>query len=176
MAEVLCGKCNETVTGRIITALNKSWHPDHFVCLKCDKPISGSTFNERDGSPICSDCFLQYFSEICASCKKPIKGKIIKALGQTWHEDHFVCGGPCMKPMSGESFFERDGKPYCREDFENIFAAKCKGCEKPISDKAIVALEAKWHKDCFKCKACQEPITANTFAVEDNQPLCTSCA
>lgn len=57
-----------------------------------------------------------------------------------------------MKPMSGESFFERDGKPYCREDFENIFAAKCKGCEKPISDKAIVALEAKWHKDCFKCK------------------------
>lgn len=59
---------------QIITALNKSWHPDHFVCLKCDKPISGSTFNERDGSPICSDCFLQYFSEICASCKKPIKG------------------------------------------------------------------------------------------------------
>lgn len=57
-----------------------------------------------------------------------------------------------MKPMSGESFFERDGKPYCKEDFENIFAAKCKGCEKPISDKAIVALEAKWHKDCFKCK------------------------
>lgn len=54
--------------------------------------------------------------------------------------------------MSGESFFERDGKPYCKEDFENIFAAKCKGCEKPISDKAIVALEAKWHKDCFKCK------------------------
>lgn len=63
---------------QIITALNKSWHPDHFVCLKCDKPISGSTFNERDGSPICSDCFLQYFSEICASCKKPIKGVSVK--------------------------------------------------------------------------------------------------
>lgn len=57
-----------------------------------------------------------------------------------------------MKPMSGESFFEREGKPYCKEDFENIFAAKCNGCQKPISDKAIVALEAKWHKDCFKCK------------------------
>lgn len=65
---------------QIITALNKSWHPDHFVCLKCDKPISGSTFNEREGAPCCSDCFLQYFSEICASCKKPIKGVSAKSV------------------------------------------------------------------------------------------------
>lgn len=65
---------NKDRSFQIITALNKSWHPDHFVCLKCDKPISGQTFNEKDGNPICSDCFLQYFSEICASCKKPIKG------------------------------------------------------------------------------------------------------
>lgn len=73
-------------------------------------------------------------------------------MGQCWHEYHFTCGGPCKKPMSGSAFFERDGKPYCKEDFEQIFAAKCQGCSRPISDKAIIALEAKWHKDCFKCK------------------------
>lgn len=84
--------------------------------------------------------------------------KIIKALGQSWHEYHFTCGGPCAKPMSGQSFFERDGKPYCKEDFEQIFAAKCAGCARPISDKAIIALDAKWHKDCFKCKVRDEII------------------
>lgn len=76
----------------------------------------------------------------------------MKALGLTWHEDHFVCGGPCKKPMSGTPFFEREGKPYCKVDFEKLFAAKCEGCGNPISENAVIALEAKWHKDCFKCK------------------------
>lgn len=175
MADTLCGRCNEAVSGRILTALGKSWHPEHFVCKVCEQPITGATFNEKNGDPVCSECFLQKFSEICFACKQPIQEKIVKALGQCWHEAHFTCGGPCKKPLSGTAFFERDGQPYCKEDFEDIFASKCQGCMKAISDKAIIALEAKWHKDCFKCKKCEQPITANTFAVEDNQPLCTAC-
>lgn len=73
-------------------------------------------------------------------------------MGKTWHEDHFVCGGPCKKPMSGTPFFEREGKPYCKADFEKLFAAKCEGCKNPITENTVIALNAKWHKDCFKCK------------------------
>lgn len=47
---------------------------------------------------------------------------------------------------------ERDGKPYCKADFEKLFAAKCESCKNPIMDNTIVALNAKWHADCFKCK------------------------
>lgn len=91
--------------------------------------------------------------------KKPLNfssnfQKIVKALGQAWHENHFVCDGPCKKELSGKEFFVRDGKPYCKEDFENIFASRCHGCAMPISDKAIVALDVTWHKDCFTCKVC----------------------
>lgn len=78
--------------------------------------------------------------------------KVVKAMGKTWHEDHFVCGGPCKKPMSGTPFFEREGKPYCKADFEKLFAAKCEGCKNPITENTVIALNAKWHKDCFKCK------------------------
>lgn len=73
-------------------------------------------------------------------------------MGKTWHEDHFVCAGPCKKPMAAVPFFERDGKPYCKPDFEKLFAAKCEGCEQPITDKTIIALNANWHRDCFVCK------------------------
>lgn len=73
-------------------------------------------------------------------------------MGKTWHEDHFVCNGPCKKPMAAVPFFEKDGKPYCKPDFEKLFASKCEKCKQPITDKTIIALNANWHKDCFSCK------------------------
>lgn len=45
-------------------------------------------------------------------------------MNQVWHEDHFVCSGPCKKPLSGTEYFEREGKPYCKPDFDKLFAAK----------------------------------------------------
>lgn len=39
---------------QVLTALGKSWHPDHFVCAVCEKPIIDVTFNEKEGSPVCS--------------------------------------------------------------------------------------------------------------------------
>ena len=56
----------------------------------------------------------------------------------------------------GSSFYERDGKAYCKTDFEELFAARCAGCMKPITENAIVALNAKWHRHCFKCKVSLE--------------------
>lgn len=76
--------------------------------------------------------------------------KVIKAMGFDWHEDHFVCT-VCKKTLAGESFFEKNGQPYCRADYEERFADKCALCLKPITDKAIIALNEKWHQACFKC-------------------------
>lgn len=90
--------------------------------------------------------------------------RTIKAMEQSWHEECFVCGGPCKKPLVGTSFYERDGRPYCRVDFEQLFAARCAGCSQPITENAIVALNAKWHRDCFKCK-----VSAHTHTCEHIQ-------
>lgn len=73
-------------------------------------------------------------------------------MGKTWHLEHFICGGPCKQQLSGKTFFERNGKPYCTADYERLYAPKCGGCKKPIAEKALSALESKWHKECFKCK------------------------
>ncbi|XP_055844772.1 transforming growth factor beta-1-induced transcript 1 protein [Episyrphus balteatus] len=176
MSDAICHKCNEAISQRIVTALGKSWHPEHFACRECGKPIAESTFNIHEDEPVCSDCFVQKYSGTCFACKRPITEKTIKALGNTWHEDCFICNGPCNGSLVGTSFYERDGKAYCKSDYEQLFAAKCAGCSKSITDNAIIALNVKWHKDCFKCKKCENPISASTFAVEDNKPVCTSCS
>ncbi|KAH8387822.1 hypothetical protein KR093_009714, partial [Drosophila rubida] len=172
----VCHKCNEVIQQRIITALGKTWHPEHFACKDCGRPIKEATFHIQGEEPVCSDCFVSNYSGTCYGCKKPILERTIKAMDQTWHEDCFVCEGPCKKPLVGTSFYEREGRPYCRADFEQLFAARCAGCHQPITENAIVALNAKWHRECFKCKKCASPITASTFAVEDNLPLCTACS
>ncbi|GBP33864.1 Transforming growth factor beta-1-induced transcript 1 protein [Eumeta japonica] len=76
--------------------------------------------------------------------------RVIQALGVSWHSDHFVCGG-CRKQLGGGGFMEQAGRPYCSACYADKFAARCAGCRQPIVDKAVVALDAKWHKDCFTC-------------------------
>eukprot|EP00099_Drosophila_melanogaster_P001426 NP_001097003.1 uncharacterized protein Dmel_CG34325, isoform A [Drosophila melanogaster] len=172
----ICHKCNEVIQLRIITALGKTWHPEHFVCKDCQCPITEASFNINDGQPVCSACFVSNYSGICHGCKRPILERTIKAMGETWHEECFLCRGPCMQQLAGSSFYEHDGLPYCRTDFEHMFAARCGNCKAPITENAIVALDAKWHRECFKCKKCKTPITASSFVVEDNQPLCKACS
>lgn len=46
---------------------------------------------------------------------------------------------------------ERNGKPYCHQDFLAMFAPKCKGCERPVLDNYLSALEGVWHTECFVC-------------------------
>lgn len=176
MSDTKCHKCNEVITQRIITALGKSWHPEHFACRECKNPIVEATFNEKEGEPVCTNCYKLKYSDICAYCHQAITEKTIKALDKTWHEDHFICNGQCGAPLSGTAFYEKNGKAYCKNCFEQMFSAKCAGCSLPISDKTILALDAKWHKDCFKCQTCSKIITSDTFAVENNKPLCTECA
>lgn len=62
---------------QILTALGKSWHPEHFVCSVCSQPITEGSFNQRDGMPVCSPCYVAKFTDICQACNQPILGVII---------------------------------------------------------------------------------------------------
>ena len=43
-------------------------------------------------------------------------------------------------------------KPYCESCYIDLAVPKCKGCSKPILDKALNALGGTWHLTCFVCK------------------------
>lgn len=77
--------------------------------------------------------------------------KCVTALDKTWHTEHFFCA-QCGQQFGEEGFHERDGKPYCRNDYFDMFAPKCNGCNRAIMENYISALNSQWHPDCFVCR------------------------
>lgn len=69
----------------------------------------------------------------CNACEKPIVGQVITALGKTWHPEHFTCSH-CNQELGTQNFFERDGQPYCEQDYHNLFSPRCAYCNGAILD------------------------------------------
>ncbi|KAG2463602.1 PAXI protein, partial [Polypterus senegalus] len=89
----------------------------------------------------------------CAACGKCITGKVVTALGVTWHAEHFVCAH-CGVELCSRGFFERDGKAYCDTDYHNLFSPRCAYCSGPILQKVLAALNKTWHPEHFFCSEC----------------------
>ena len=47
----ICGACRRPIEERVVTALGKHWHVEHFVCAKCEKPFLGNRHYERKVCP-----------------------------------------------------------------------------------------------------------------------------
>lgn len=58
---------------------------------------------------------------------------MVKAQGKPWHPEHFCCT-ECNKQLDPNKFWEKDGKPYCEDDFHRLFSPKCGGCMQPIKN------------------------------------------
>lgn len=169
-----CDHCKKPIEGKCINALGKAYHPMHFVCDKCKKPITDNEFQQKDGKPLCMKDYEDMLPK-CHGCNKVIREKVIKGMGKEWHEEHFVCN-LCKEKLIGQSYVERKGRPICEKCFNTNIADKCKACEKIIDGPATVALDAKWHPDCFKCKKCKNPIKCEKIKVDtDGMPICDKC-
>ncbi|XP_049786885.1 leupaxin isoform X2 [Schistocerca cancellata] len=166
-----CSACDKPIVGQVITALGKTWHPEHFTCTHCNQELGTRNFFERDGHPYCEPDYHNLFSPRCAYCNGPILDKCVTALEKTWHTEHFFCA-QCGKQFGEEGFHERDGKPYCRDDYFDMFAPKCGGCNRPIMENYISALNSQWHSDCFVCRDCRQPFHGGSFFDHEGLPYC----
>lgn len=57
---------------QVVTALGRTWHPEHFVCSHCRQELGTQNFFERDGQPYCEPDYHHLFSPRCAYCNGPI--------------------------------------------------------------------------------------------------------
>lgn len=67
-----CNACDKPIVGQVITALGKTWHPEHFTCNHCNQELGTRNFFERDGNPYCEPDYHNLFSPRCAYCNGPI--------------------------------------------------------------------------------------------------------
>ncbi|XP_069414273.1 paxillin isoform X2 [Ovis canadensis] len=171
VAKGVCGACKKPIAGQVVTAMGKTWHPEHFVCTHCQEEIGSRNFFERDGQPYCEKDYHNLFSPRCYYCNGPILDKVVTALDRTWHPEHFFCA-QCGAFFGPEGFHEKDGKAYCRKDYFDMFAPKCGGCARAILENYISALNTLWHPECFVCRECFTPFVHGSFFEHEGQPYC----
>ncbi|KAM9476204.1 uncharacterized protein pxnb isoform 2-T2 [Clarias gariepinus] len=171
VAKGVCGACCKPIVGQVVTAMGRTWHPEHFVCSHCQEEIGSRNFFERDGQPYCERDYHHLFSPRCYYCNGPILDKVVTALDRTWHPEHFFCA-QCGAFFGPEGFHEKDGKAYCRKDYFDLFAPKCGGCARAILENYISALNSLWHPECFVCRECFTPFVNGSFFEHDGQPYC----
>lgn len=58
---------------QVLTALGKTWHPEHFTCARCGKELDKGPFFEQGGRAFCEEDYHQAFSPRCAYCAGPIR-------------------------------------------------------------------------------------------------------
>lgn len=68
----ICAACNKPILGKMITAMNKPWHIEHFACVQCNKELSTSAFYGYNGKPYCERDYQEMFAPRCAYCNGAI--------------------------------------------------------------------------------------------------------
>uniref|UniRef100_A0A3Q2FYS8 Transforming growth factor beta-1-induced transcript 1 protein n=1 Tax=Cyprinodon variegatus TaxID=28743 RepID=A0A3Q2FYS8_CYPVA len=169
-----CAHCSKPILNKMVTALDKNWHPECFCCVKCSRSFGDEGFHDRDGQQYCQQCFLTLFASRCQGCSQPILENYISALNSLWHPQCFVCR-ECYSPFVNGSFFEHDGKPLCEAHYHQSRGSMCQACQQPILGRCVTAMGAKFHPHHLVCHFCLKPLSKGCFKEQESKPYCHPC-
>ncbi|XP_026207746.1 transforming growth factor beta-1-induced transcript 1 protein isoform X1 [Anabas testudineus] len=169
-----CAQCNKPILNKMVTALDKNWHPECFCCVKCSRAFGEEGFHDREGQQYCQQCFLTLFASRCQGCSQPILENYISALNSLWHPQCFVCR-ECYSPFVNGSFFEHEGKPLCEAHYHQSRGSMCQACQQPILGRCVTAMGAKFHPHHLVCHFCLKPLSKGCFKEQENKPYCHPC-
>lgn len=113
-----CAKCGKPIKGLALTAIEKSWHPDHFTCHICNELLAEKFF-AHEGLPYCAPHYAQLFGESCAHCHDPIIGTGQVFLDKAYHTHHFFCN-TCKRLLKSGEFTSWDEKPICKKCYNEL--------------------------------------------------------
>ena len=65
---IICLYFRRPIEERVVTAMGKHWHVDHFACAFCEKPFRGNMHYEKNGLAYCYYHFNQLFGALCYHC------------------------------------------------------------------------------------------------------------
>ncbi|KAI9183370.1 hypothetical protein H9P43_004287 [Blastocladiella emersonii ATCC 22665] len=114
-----CFACKKLIFGHATSSMGKNFHPEHFVCAKCEDPFSDGIFYEHLGQALCALHFREATGTRCGRCLQVIMGNVVEAAGKQWCEDHFLCTG-CDTSLAGKMFGDWDGRPICPDCFARL--------------------------------------------------------
>uniref|UniRef100_A0A182MEK0 LIM homeobox transcription factor n=1 Tax=Anopheles culicifacies TaxID=139723 RepID=A0A182MEK0_9DIPT len=114
-------------------------------------------------------------TSLCGQCCGPICDRyIMKVVDITYHERCLQCTSCSIRLM--HSCFMRDGKLYCRFDYERLYGRnRCLGCGEKIGADELVmrALDNVFHLKCFICVVCGVRLQkGDQYVIKQSQLFC----
>lgn len=187
-ADAVCDDCEQPLfvdeDDTYVCALGGNYHAACLRCAHCERNVADE-FYERKGKVYCREDYLSLFGRsICAGCLLPFRkgDEAMEAVDKMWHPSCFVCH-ECQEIFeSDETFFEKDGRPYCEGCNDRLWNT-CPACREAVqeSDDGINALNKNWHTDCFRCIHCSCKFPAGVYFAKDDgtgygdRPFCETC-
>ena len=148
-----CQQCGDLITGPSITALDRTYHPEHFTCAVCPTVITEAKFAHYDGKAYCAHHYAELERQ-CALCSLPVKVSDMKTTAnrECYHAAClacWVCGG------SRGTMLRSKGRMYCQPHGSALLYHRCAECGLYI-DKPVHAPNGQYyHEDCLRCAVCQ---------------------
>lgn len=145
------------MAGDMTLAMNVKFHPECFVCVGCNEQLLQNFFISKN-QPFCGTCNSSVSEQTSA----------------------IVCGecGLTLKP--GMKYITKpDGGLQCT-DCEMQSLPKCGngklGCGEAIMGgrSVTLAMNSKFHPECFRCVGCESPLLDDYFIIKD-RPYCNQC-
>jgi len=107
-----CATCGEMIVGQCMNAVGKTFHPECFVCSKCNQKFPNGAFVEHDGKAYCEPHYTELFCPKCFTCNQPVVDKCVNAGTKMFHPNHFTCTG-CGKNLVGQKFSIEEDDIFC---------------------------------------------------------------
>nr|XP_040570254.1 LOW QUALITY PROTEIN: protein prickle-like [Lepeophtheirus salmonis] len=168
-----CDNCTESIGGGDISViasragLNRFWHPNCFTCTVCNELLVDLIYFYKDGKLYCGRHNAETMKPRCSACDEIIlSDECTEAEGRAWHMKHFACF-ECDRQLGGQRYIMREGRPYCLQCFDCMFAEYCDACGETIGvDQGQMTHEGQhWHatNECFCCHSCRITLLGRPF-------------
>ncbi|KAK3742896.1 hypothetical protein QZH41_018929, partial [Actinostola sp. cb2023] len=118
----ICTGCNEPIEDRfLMKVVDEAWHESCLQCCICRTPLSRSCFS-KDRKLYCRNDYEKVFGTKCSGCKKTIPANelVMRALGNVYHLQCFVCAMCGHVLEKGQEFALKDNQLYCKLDYAKL--------------------------------------------------------
>ena len=131
---IRCFYCKMQITGSYITVEGYHYHPEHFLCKKCGKPIEGS-YQKLFDDFYHPGCYEEETAIKCAVCDQVINGESITKDFKFYHPECYrkfilpKCS-ICLEPLDGEYQIDVYGNKF--HPMHSVALDKCEACGRII--------------------------------------------
>ncbi|XP_046848795.1 transforming growth factor beta-1-induced transcript 1 protein-like isoform X3 [Xenia sp. Carnegie-2017] len=175
-----CDGCGNSFTKNdmVVSTGHGLRHPSCFSCIVCHQFLTKLIYYSDDKHQLyCGRHYAELFKPRCYECDELIvSGEIVRAMGKTYHAEHFRCR-ICKKVIGEGKYTTENDEVVCVECHKLHYAEECVSCGKKITlgQKSLSIGQKHWHEKCFTCDECDVQMVRGTFKLGNGKVLCSKC-